>query len=161
MYLQIIYYFKYISDFTLGLNQFEIDKVIVFKLHTVVINMEFCDYTQEAGQRQIYHRYCMERAAAQCCHLFSTVSEVTGDEAEHLLKRKPGELISYITSNSQVIVRGKAECNLTVTCVSIKSHESIWTTYNVHSNLKHGQKSCSLLISCFSSNAFLKFSLKR
>ena len=81
MYLQIIYYFKYISDFTLGLNQFEIDKVIVFKLHTVVINMEFCDYTQEAGQRQIYHRYCMERAAAQCCHLFSTVSEVTGDEA--------------------------------------------------------------------------------
>ena len=35
----------------------------------------------------------MERAAAQCCHLFSTVSEVTGDEAEHLLKRKPGELI--------------------------------------------------------------------
>ena len=44
---------------------------------------------------------------------------------EHLLKRKPGELISYITSNSQVIVRGKAECNLTVTCVSIKSHESM------------------------------------
>ena len=29
----------YISDFTLGLNQFEIDKVIVFKLHTVVINV--------------------------------------------------------------------------------------------------------------------------
>ena len=60
----------------------------------VVVNMEY--YTQEAGQRQIYHRYCMERAAAQCCHLFSTVSEVTGDEAEHLLKRKPGELLSYM-----------------------------------------------------------------
>ena len=36
----------------------------------------------------------MERAAAQCCHIFSTVSEVTGDEAEHLPKRKPGELRS-------------------------------------------------------------------
>jgi len=34
----------------------------------------------------------MERAAAQCSHLFTTVSEVTGDEAEHLLKRKPGTL---------------------------------------------------------------------
>ena len=34
----------------------------------------------------------MERATAQCSHIFSTVSEVTGDEAEHLLKRKPGEL---------------------------------------------------------------------
>ena len=34
----------------------------------------------------------MERAAAQCCHIFSAVSEVTGDEAERLLKRKPGKL---------------------------------------------------------------------
>ncbi|KAJ8953719.1 hypothetical protein NQ314_007329 [Rhamnusium bicolor] len=44
---------------------------------------------EEAGKRQIYHRYCMERAAAHLCHSFTTVSDITGYEAEHLLKRKP------------------------------------------------------------------------
>ena len=44
---------------------------------------------KEAGDRQIYHRYCLERAAAHCAHILSTVSEVTAEEAEHLLKRKP------------------------------------------------------------------------
>jgi hypothetical protein len=32
----------------------------------------------------------MERAAVHCAHVFTTVSEITGVEAEHLLKRKPG-----------------------------------------------------------------------
>lgn len=31
----------------------------------------------------------MERAATQMAHVFTTVSEITGLEAEHLLKRKP------------------------------------------------------------------------
>ncbi|XP_077280155.1 glycogen [starch] synthase isoform X2 [Temnothorax americanus] len=43
----------------------------------------------EAGKRQIYHRYCMERAASHLAHVFTTVSDITGFEAEHLLKRKP------------------------------------------------------------------------
>jgi glycogen(starch) synthase len=30
----------------------------------------------------------MERAATSITHIFSTVSEITGEEAEHLLKRK-------------------------------------------------------------------------
>lgn len=51
-------------------------------------------YIQEAGDRQIYHRYCLERAAATVCHTFATVSKITAEEAEHLLKRKPGELSS-------------------------------------------------------------------
>jgi len=45
---------------------------------------------KEAGDRGIYHRYCIERAAAHCAHVFTTVSDITGFEAEHLLKRKPG-----------------------------------------------------------------------
>lgn len=44
---------------------------------------------KEAGDRQIYHRYCMERAAAHACHVFTTVSEITAVESEHLLKRRP------------------------------------------------------------------------
>ncbi|CAN2390461.1 Glycogen starch synthase, partial [Pristimantis euphronides] len=55
-------------DFYNRLDQFDIDK--------------------EAGERQIYHRYCMERAAAHCAHVFTTVSQITGIEAEHMLKRK-------------------------------------------------------------------------
>lgn len=54
---------------------------------------------KEAGDRQIYHRYCMERAATHTAHVFTTVSEITGVEAEHLLKRKPGEMsvaISFV-----------------------------------------------------------------
>lgn len=45
---------------------------------------------KEAGDRGIYHRYCMERASAHAAHIFTTVSEITSLESEHLLKRKPG-----------------------------------------------------------------------
>ncbi|XP_066964835.1 glycogen [starch] synthase isoform X2 [Macrobrachium rosenbergii] len=44
---------------------------------------------EEAGKRGIYHRYCMERCAVHLSHTFTTVSEITGVEAENLLKRKP------------------------------------------------------------------------
>jgi glycogen(starch) synthase len=33
-------------------------------------------------------RYCIERAAAHLAHIFTTVSEITGVESEHLIKRK-------------------------------------------------------------------------
>uniref|UniRef100_A0A8D3E925 Glycogen [starch] synthase n=1 Tax=Scophthalmus maximus TaxID=52904 RepID=A0A8D3E925_SCOMX len=46
---------------------------------------------KEAGDRQIYHRYCLERSAAHCAHVFTTVSQITAIEAEYLLKRKPGK----------------------------------------------------------------------
>jgi len=42
----------------------------------------------ESGNRNIYHRYCLERAAAHAADVFTTVSEVTATEAEHLLRRK-------------------------------------------------------------------------
>ena len=42
----------------------------------------------ESGKRNIYHRYCLERAAAHSAHVFTTVSEITAYEAEHLLKRR-------------------------------------------------------------------------
>lgn len=52
-------------------------------------NLDRFDLDKEAGDRGIYHRYCMERAAAHCAHVFTTVSQITSYEAEHLLKRKP------------------------------------------------------------------------
>ncbi len=42
----------------------------------------------ESGNRKIYHRYCIERAATHSAHVFTTVSEITAYEAEHLLKRR-------------------------------------------------------------------------
>ena len=60
----------------------------------------------EAGKRGIYHRwvdlvvkcsndkccmcsYCLERAAASLAHVFTTVSDITAEEAEQLVKRRP------------------------------------------------------------------------
>ena len=47
------------------------------------------DIDEEAGRRGIYHRYCMERASCHLAHTFTTVSDITGVEATHLLKRTP------------------------------------------------------------------------
>lgn len=59
---------------------------------------------EEAGKRQIYHRYCMERAAAHIAHVFTTVSEITGKESEYLLSRKP----DIITPNGLNVVKFSA-----------------------------------------------------
>lgn len=52
-------------------------------------NLDKFNLDKEAGDRGIYHRYCMERAAAHASHIFTTVSEITSLESEHLLRRKP------------------------------------------------------------------------
>jgi glycogen(starch) synthase len=51
--------------------------------------LPWLDPDHESGSRQIYHRYCIERAAAHTAHVFTTVSDVTATEATHLLKRRP------------------------------------------------------------------------
>ncbi|KAK2727206.1 glycogen [starch] synthase-like [Artemia franciscana] len=74
----------------------------VFTTHATLLGRYLCagsvdfynsldkfDIDAEAGKRQIYHRYCIERAATHQAHIFTTVSDITGIEAEHLLKRKP------------------------------------------------------------------------
>ena len=52
-------------------------------------NLQHFDVDHEAGKRGIYHRYCIERAAAHAADVFTTVSHITAYESEHLLKRKP------------------------------------------------------------------------
>ena len=49
-------------------------------------NLENFNLDHEAGGRQIFHRYCAERAAASLAHCFTTVSRITAFEATHLLK---------------------------------------------------------------------------
>jgi glycogen(starch) synthase len=52
-------------------------------------NLQYFDVDSESGKRGIYHRYCIERAAAHSADVFTTVSHITAFESEHLLKRKP------------------------------------------------------------------------
>ncbi|XP_026092332.1 glycogen [starch] synthase, liver-like [Carassius auratus] len=52
-------------------------------------NLDKFNIDQEAGDRQIYHRYCLERAAVHCAHVFTTVSQITAVEANHMLHRQP------------------------------------------------------------------------
>lgn len=79
-----------------------INVALVFTTHATLLGRYLCagstdfynnldkfSVDTEAGKRQIYHRYCMERAASHLSHVFTTVSDITGYEAEHLLKRKP------------------------------------------------------------------------
>jgi len=44
---------------------------------------------QAAGHYNIYARYCIERGATHSADVFTTVSDITGLEAEKLLARKP------------------------------------------------------------------------
>lgn len=56
-------------------------------------NLSFFNADEEARKRNIYHRFFLERASAHCAHVFTTVSHITGYEAEHLLKRKPDGIL--------------------------------------------------------------------
>ncbi|MBN1489859.1 MAG: glycogen/starch synthase [Phycisphaerae bacterium] len=74
----------------------------VFTTHATVVGRAVCgdrdDFYDvlgtlnpdvESGRRQIYHRYCIERAAAASADVFTTVSDVTADESAQLLCRRP------------------------------------------------------------------------
>ncbi|ODQ79443.1 glycosyltransferase family 3 protein [Babjeviella inositovora NRRL Y-12698] len=80
----------------------KIDVTTVFTTHATLLGRYLCagsvdfynnlanfDVDAEAGKRGIYHRYCIERAAAHSADVFTTVSHITAYESEHLLKRKP------------------------------------------------------------------------
>ncbi|GAA5797159.1 glycogen synthase isoform 1 [Helicostylum pulchrum] len=80
----------------------KIDITTIFTTHATLLGRYLCagsvdfynnlrdfDVDHEAGKRGIYHRYCIERGAAHCSDVFTTVSHITAYESEHLLKRKP------------------------------------------------------------------------
>lgn len=82
-----------------------VDVATIFTTHATILGRHLCSgdtdfYNQigsididfEAGTRGLYERHCIERAAAHCADVFTTVSNITAFEAEHLLKRRPGNL---------------------------------------------------------------------
>ncbi|KXJ17579.1 Glycogen [starch] synthase [Exaiptasia diaphana] len=79
--------FKKISRIGIPDSDTESNDAIVLGFLVAQFIAEF-DVDKEAGDRGIYHRYCLERASAHLSHVFTTVSRKKTDEAEHLLKRK-------------------------------------------------------------------------
>ncbi|MCB9850554.1 MAG: glycogen synthase [Phycisphaerales bacterium] len=84
----------------------ELPLATVFTTHATLLGRYLCASTTdfyerlpwinpdaEAGERQIYHRYCIERAASTGSHVFTTVSDITALEADHLLKRRPEKVL--------------------------------------------------------------------
>ncbi|KAJ2768881.1 glycogen synthase isoform 1, partial [Coemansia nantahalensis] len=83
-------------------NKRKLDVATIFTTHATLLGRYLCagnvdfynnlkhfNVDEEAGKRGIYHRYCIERAAAHCVDVFTTVSNITAYEAEYLLRRKP------------------------------------------------------------------------
>ena len=83
------------------LRMWKVDVAIVFTTHATLLGRHLCagaldfyNYLQhynvdvEAGKRKIYHRYCLERAAAQLAHVFTTVSDITAEEAQFFFYKK-------------------------------------------------------------------------
>jgi glycogen(starch) synthase len=56
-------------------------------------NLSSIDPEKEAYNWKVHTKHQTERACAQNCDVFTTVSEITGMEAEHFLKRKPDVLV--------------------------------------------------------------------
>ncbi|CAG5135016.1 unnamed protein product [Candidula unifasciata] len=95
----------------------KINAALIFTTHATLLGRYLCagsadfynnldtfNLDKEAGDRQIYHRYCLERAAVHCSHVFTTVSDITGVEAKHLLQRVP----DVITPNGLNVVKFSA-----------------------------------------------------
>merc|ERR1719154_697252 len=84
------------------LRMWKVDVATVFTTHATLLGRHLCagamdfynclqDFSvdEEAGKRRIYHKYCIERATANLAHVFTTVSDITAEEAEYLIKRRP------------------------------------------------------------------------
>eukprot|EP00049_Salpingoeca_infusionum_P023748 m.13742 g.13742 ORF g.13742 m.13742 type:complete len:663 (-) comp5995_c0_seq1:1765-3753(-) len=67
-------------------------------------NLPTFDVDKEAGDRGIYHRYCIERASVHSAHIFTTVSHITAYEAKYLLKRD----VDFVTPNGLNVIKFSA-----------------------------------------------------
>ena len=101
----------------LCLTSSKVPVATIFTTHATILGRHLCagredfynkiqeiDIDEEAGKRGIYHKYCIERAAAHSCDIFTSVSHITAFEAENLLKRK----VDGVLPNGLHIVKANA-----------------------------------------------------
>lgn len=88
------------------IRKFELPVKTIFTTHATMLgrylamndsgfydNLPFYDWEKEANHFNIKHIVDIERAAAHGAHVFSTVSDITSIECEHLLGRKPDVIL--------------------------------------------------------------------
>ncbi|CAG9532144.1 unnamed protein product [Cercopithifilaria johnstoni] len=98
----------------ISVKLFNLDVAVIYTTHATLLgrhlaaggsdlynNLNRFNLDEEAGKRNIYHQYCIERAACHMAHVFTTVSEITGIEAEHLIHQKP----DIVTPNGLNVVK--------------------------------------------------------
>ena len=85
----------------LSFNHYSLLLVTFIHLYSNLLNsthpttsLKQFDLNKEAGDRNIYQRYCIERAVAHVSHVFTTISDILSFEAEHLLAKKTGQFQS-------------------------------------------------------------------
>ena len=93
-------------------------------------NLKYFDVDAESGKRGIYHRYCIERAAAHSADVFTTVSHITAYESEYLLKRRPGTGL-FIFSTLLISIDGVVPNGL-----SVKKFSALHEFQNLHAKAK-------------------------
>ena len=77
--------------------------------------LEGVDSDQLAYKYNIYDKHQLEKAAAQASHVFTTVSEITGIEAQYILSRKPdfflfnGLDISKFPSFEEIVIKHRIQ----------------------------------------------------
>ncbi|CAG8521305.1 11102_t:CDS:2 [Ambispora gerdemannii] len=113
----IAHFHEWISSLAVPLiRKRHIDVITIFTTHATLLGRYLCansvdfynniqNFTidEEAKKLGIYHRHCIERAVTHSSDVFITVSEITAYEAEHLLKRKPDNILPnglYINKSS-------------------------------------------------------------
>lgn len=104
------------------IQQNKLDVVSIFTAHATVLGRELCkagtdwydildtlDVDREAKGIEHFHWHCLERAAAHAADIFTTVSDITGQESEFLLQRKPHWILPNGLNVSQMIAFNEAE----------------------------------------------------
>ena len=99
-----------------------VDVTTIFTAHATVLGrqlsrkgidwydtFETLDIEEAARKVEHYHWHCLEKAAAQSCHLFTTVSQITSQESEFFLQRKPDAVLPNGLNIGQMTSANDAE----------------------------------------------------
>ncbi|KAG4303849.1 hypothetical protein PORY_002737 [Pneumocystis oryctolagi] len=136
----VVHFHEWLAGVALPLcRKRKLDLTTIFTTHATLLgrylcadnadfynNLQHFDVDYEAGKRGIYHRYCIERAAAHSADVFTTVSHITAYESEHLLKRKPGYYIFVI------IITNKAKDGVLPNGLNIVKFAAVHELQNLH-----------------------------
>lgn len=100
----------------------KIDLTTIFTCHATLLGrelikkgidfyniLETLDVDKEGRECDHYHWHLLETTAAQSAHVFTTVSEITAQESEFLLKRKPDGVLPNGLNIAEISIKNESE----------------------------------------------------